>query len=106
MRQDFPRYAAADVAVFAIAAQKPDSLRHWTDANPLPFDWLSDPDRAVIKAYGLHVLLSYDSFRLARPAAILVDRQGLIRFIYRCRTQWDIPSSQTMLSALARLPKA
>jgi peroxiredoxin len=103
LRQDFPSYATANVVVFAIAAQHAESLREWTAKHPLPFDWLSDPDRQVIKAYGVYALLSYDSFRLARPAALLIDAQGIVRFIYRSRTQWDIPSSQVMLAALDRL---
>ncbi len=103
MRRDYTAYQAANVSVFAIAAQSPGALRQWTDKNPLPFDWLADTDRAVIKAYGLYVLLSYDSFRLARPAAVLIDSQGVVRFIYRCRHQWDIPSSEVMMAAVKRL---
>ncbi len=103
MRQDFPRYQDANVRVLAIAHQGPKPVGRWVGKNPQPFPWLFDQDRRVIKAYGVYNRISYDAFRMAHPTAVLIDDQGVVRFVYRCSTQWDIPTSEVMLGALQRL---
>ena len=86
-----------------VVAQGAGPVRRWLARHPQPFPWLLDGDRAVIKAYGVYNRISYDAFRMAHPAAVLIDDQGVVRFIYRCSTQWDIPDSGAMLAGLARL---
>jgi peroxiredoxin len=71
----------------------------WLQRHPLPFPWLFDHGRTVIKAYGVYNLVSYDALKMAHPTAVLVDRQGIVRFIYRCSHQWDVPSNDLLLAA-------
>jgi len=103
LRQDAPRYQQANVQLLIVAHQGGKAVSRWLERNPQPFPWLFDTERRVIQAYGVYNRLSYDALRMAHPAAVLVDRQGVVRFIYRCSTQWDIPKSQVLLGALAQL---
>lgn len=103
MRQDAPQYQAAGIAVLVIAHQGGGPVTRWLAKNPQPFPWLFDTERAAIKAYGVYNRLSYDAFHMAHPAAILIDRDGVVRFIYRCSTQWDVPKSEALLGALRSL---
>ena len=103
LRQDNQSYRDAGVTPMVVAAQGARPVRRWLEKNPQPFPWLVDSDRTVIKAYGVYNRISYDAFRMAHPSAVLIDDQGVVRFIYRCSTQWDIPDSSVMLAGLARL---
>ena len=103
MRQDFSHYEEANVKPLIVAAQGSKGVRRWLERNPQPFPWLFDPERSAIKAYGVYNRISYDAFRMAHPAAVLIDAQGVVRFIFRSSTQMDIPSSETMLAGLERI---
>ena len=103
MSRDNPNYEAAGVRVFAISSQSWRSAERWLAANPLPVSLLIDGERAVIKQFGVYNLISYDSWRMAHPAAVLIDRTGGVRFIYRSSHQFDIPTSDVMLASLERL---
>ena len=46
----------------------------------LGFPLLSDPDMSVIRAYGLVHAKGHGDDDIARPASLLLDRQGVIRW--------------------------
>lgn len=58
-------------------------------AHPISFPFLLDEDRAVTKAYGLYHRLGKDAINIAHPATLIVDRAGMVRFIYRGKDQMD-----------------
>jgi len=103
LSHDAPHYEAAGVRVLVIAAEKEPGAKRWLEANPQPLTWLVDSDRAVIRSYGVYNRLSYDAWRMAHPAAVLIDSGGTVRFVYRTSNQWDIPTSDVMLAGLERL---
>ena len=57
--------------------------------HPVAFPFLLDEDRAVTKAYGIYHRLGKDAINIAHPATIVVDREGIVRFIYRGENQAD-----------------
>ena len=103
MRQEYEALRATGIQVLTISHQTGRPVDRWLEKNPLPFPWLYDPERSVIKAYGVFNSLSYDAFHMAHPTAVLVDKEGIVRFIYRCSTQWDVPSNTVLLEAVADL---
>jgi peroxiredoxin len=104
LRQDLPRYHAAGVQPIVVSTQQPEAVLRWLEGNPQPFPWLFDTARSMVKSYGVYNRISYDAWRMAHPAAVLVDISGTVGFIYRCSHQWDVPLSATMLDALKLLP--
>ena len=103
LRRDFQRFQTANVQLLVIAHQGPGPVDRFLGKNPQSFPWLFDQERAVIKAYGVYNRISYDAFRMAHPAAILIDVGGVVRFIHRCSTQFDIPKGEVILEAVQRL---
>ena len=103
LRQEYETLRTSGVQVLTISHQAGHPVEHWLAENALPFPWLYDPERSVIKAYGVFNALSYDAFRMAHPTAVLVDKEGIVRFIYRCSTQWDVPSNAVLLEAVRGL---
>ena len=65
----------------------------------LPF--LLDEDRSVTKAYGVYKLLSFDSINIARPATLVVDKSGIIRYVYVGNSQLDRAPTEKVLQAFA-----
>ena len=51
-REEFPKLTAANVVVLGISADTPEDQLKWKQAENLPYDLLSDPDHAVLEAWG------------------------------------------------------
>lgn len=82
--------AGAQVAF--IAAEKRDGVWKpgtFLQKHPVAWPFLLDEDRVVIKAYGLHNPLALDAFNVAHPATLVIDRGGVVRYIYRGANQHD-----------------
>ncbi len=89
-----------------IAAEKREGLwkpEKYLRENPIAFPFLLDEDRAVTKAYGLYHALSHEAFRIAHPATLVVDRAGVVRYIYRGNNQMDRAPMEEVLAALPAL---
>ena len=64
----------------------------------LPFDLLSDPEGEVsIKPFELWD----DAGRISKPALVLTDRGGIVRYIYKGRDFADRPKDATLMEALS-----
>jgi len=89
-----------------IAVEKGKGL--WRPAKYLhehsvAFPVLLDEDRAITKAYGLYHACALDAFRIAHPATLVVDRAGVVRYIYRGADQTDRAPVDDVLLALRGL---
>ena len=79
-------------SVLYIAAEKRGGLfkpEKYLAEHPVSFPFLLDEDRAVTKSYGVYHRIGLDAFNIARPATIVVDKQGVIRFIHVGADQHD-----------------
>jgi peroxiredoxin len=73
--------------------------------NPSSFPFLLDEDRAVTKAYGVYQKLRLDAINIARPATLVVDRQGVIRYIYVGNSQHDRAPIEPVIAAARQAAK-
>jgi peroxiredoxin len=98
--------AKLGAALIYIAAEKRNGVwkpAKYLDEHPVSFPFLLDEDRAVTKAYGLYHAFSHDAFRIARPATLIVDQAGIIRYTYRSQNQTDLAPIDEVLEALRKL---
>ncbi|MGQ9888483.1 MAG: thioredoxin-dependent thiol peroxidase [Aggregatilineales bacterium] len=51
-RDAFPKIEAGSAVVLGISPDKPSDLLKWKQKQKLPYDLLSDPDHAVLEAWG------------------------------------------------------
>ena len=75
-----------------IAAEKRGRIwkpEKYLTEHPISFPLLLDEDRSVTKSYGLYHAFGHDAFRIAHPATLIVDRSGIVRYIYRGESQVD-----------------
>jgi peroxiredoxin len=89
-----------------IAAEKRNGI--WKPAKylsqyPVSFLFLLDEDCSVTKSYGLYHALAHDAFRIAHPATLIVDRSGMVRYIYRGENQTDLAPLDEVLDALRKI---
>ena len=57
----------------------------------------------MTKAYGLYHALGHDAFRISHPATLIVDRAGIVRYIYRGDNQKDFAPIELVLNALRKI---
>ena len=68
------------------------------DKLVLPFDLLSDPEGEVaIKPLGFWD----EQGRISKPALVLTDREGIVRYLYQGRDFADRPKDAAIMEALA-----
>ena len=98
---------AANASLAFIAEEKRHGIFHpekYLAEHPTPFPFLLDEDRAVTKAYGVYHRLGKDALNIARPATFVVDRQGMVRFVYVGKGQTDRIPVEAVMHALRALP--
>jgi peroxiredoxin Q/BCP len=86
--------------VWAISSDKVDKLAAYARDEGITFPLLSDADLEVIKRYGV---LNERARTIAVPTALVLDREGVVRY---ARTDEDYtrrPPASELLGALAKL---
>lgn len=94
------------VAVAFIAGQKKDGplgAGRYFKKHALPYPYLLDQPRDVIKAYGVYRPVGVDGIRTAHPSTFLIDRSGRVRWIYVGENQFDRPAPETVLEQVSTL---
>ena len=94
--------AKAGAQVVFVAAEKREGFfkpEKFLAKKPVSFPFLLDEDRAVTKAYGLYHRIGKDAINIAHPATLVIDRMGVVRFIYRGENQLDRTPLEPVLEA-------
>ena len=98
LRQDSDRLAKLDIEVLVVGPENSDSFRKYWKKESLPFIGLPDPDHSVMKLYGQEVKI----FKLGRmPAQMLIDKSGILKFVYYGNSMADIPDLSEIEKALS-----
>jgi len=88
LRQDSDRLAKLDIEILVVGPENSDSFRKYWKKESLPFKGLPDPDHSIMKLYGQEVKI----FKLGRmPAQMLIDKSGILKFVYYGNSMSDIP---------------
>ena len=89
-----------------IAAEKRDGVwkpGKFLEKHPIASVFLLDENRATTKAYGLHHALGTDALNIAHPATLIIDRSGIVRYVYRGDNQVDRAPLEEVLKALKEI---
>jgi peroxiredoxin Q/BCP len=100
LRQDYAEFARRGTAILVVGPDSAEAfVNYWAD-HDLPFIGLPDPEHTVLKRYGQEINL----FKLGRmPAQIIVDREGVARYVHYGHAMSDIPSNEVLLDLLDEL---
>ena len=90
LRQDLNLFTEREIAVVVVGPENAKKFASYFSENDLPFIGLPDPKHQVLKQYGQEVNL----FKLGRmPAQLLIDKEGVVRFVHYGKSMADIPSN-------------
>ncbi len=100
LRQDYQEFVNRQTAIVVIGPENAAAFDDYWRTNSLPFIGLPDPKASVLKLYGQEVNL----FKLGRmPAQVLVDKNGIARFVHYGHAMSDIPANSEMLELIDSL---
>jgi peroxiredoxin Q/BCP len=100
LRQDYQKFQQSDAEIIVVGPEKAKAFHQYFTKNNLPFTGLPDPRSSVLKLYGQEVNL----FKLGRmPAMVIIDKQGIVRFVHYGHSMSDIPKNEEVLTTLENL---
>lgn len=89
--------------MLVIVGQRAEKVADYRHTRGLALPILVDPDRSVIKRYGVYHRLGLTAFNIARPATFIIDRDRRLRFMYVGKGQSDRPDQATLVAELEKL---
>jgi peroxiredoxin len=100
LRQDYAEFEKRQAVVVVVGPEDARAFKAYFKENDLPFIGLPDPTASVLKLYGQEVNL----FKLGRmPAQVIVDRDGMVRFVHYGHSMSDIPENSEVLELLDQI---
>ena len=103
MQEYIEAYAEWTATPLAIAGQWPRELRGYVEKNSITFPLLVDKTREVIKSYGVYHWLSLEAYNIARPATFVIDKAGVIQYMYIGSHQFDLVKQEEVLECLKKI---
>ena len=100
LRQDYSKFEVLDTVIIAVGPEDADSFSMYWQSHKLPFIGLPNPTHSVLKRYGQEVNL----LKLGRmPAQVLIDKQGIARYVHYGHSMSDIPENEEILQTIQTL---
>ncbi len=97
LRQEYDRFVENETEIVVVGPDGASAFRDYWTENNLPFIGLPDPNYSVLKLYGQEIKL----FKFGRmPAQVVVDKEGIARFVHYGKSMSDIPSNDEILESL------
>ena len=97
LRQDYQEFIDRDTEIIVIGPENDTAFTTYWQEHNLPFTGLPDPKASVLKLYGQEVNL----FKLGRmPAQVIVDKDGIARFVHYGHSMSDIPENKELFELL------
>ena len=97
---NYDEYERRGAGVVGILAQDPEKVKQYLKEHSYPFPLLVDEDRTVVKDYGVHVKVNFESVNIARPSNFILDGEGVIKYIYIGSQQRDFPPDEDIYAVL------
>jgi len=103
LRQDYQDFVDRNTEIIVIGPENANAFTTYWQENDLPFTGLPDPKASVLKLYGQEVNL----FKLGRmPAQVIVDKEGIARFVHYGHSMSDIPENKELFELLDIINKS
>jgi peroxiredoxin Q/BCP len=100
LRQDYSKFTQLDSELVVVGPEGKKSFkRYWTE-NELPFIGLPDPRHLILKLFGQEIkILKFGRM----PAQVIIDKQGIIRYLHYGHSMSDIPENKELLSIISEV---
>ena len=102
LRHDHAKFEESGTTIVVVGPEDADAFAAYWDKNHLPFIGLPDAEHSVLRMYGQEIKI----FKYGRmPAQVLVDKNGIARFVHYGHDMTDIPSNEELFELIASLDK-
>ena len=100
LRMDYSEFEKRQVRIIVIGHETKKAFYKYWQMEKLPFIGIPDPRGVVLKLYGQEINL----FKLGRmPAQVIVDKQGIVRYVHYGKSMADIPANEEILKLFDEL---
>lgn len=100
MHRDYENFKAINTEIISVGPDNSKTFKKYWDTNKLSFIGLPDEKHSILKLYGQKVNL----FKLGRqPAQMLIDTDGILRYVHYGQSMSDIPSNEEMIDLIKKL---
>lgn len=100
LRRDYDEFTDRYSEIVIVGPEDDAAFRDYWQQEELPYVGLPDPKHSVLKLYGQQVSL----FKLGRmPAQVIVDQEGIARFVHYGHDMTDIPENEEIFAILDML---
>jgi len=97
LRQDYVEFTRRHTRIVVVGPDDATAFADYFSCHCLPFTGLPDARASVLKLYGQEVNL----FKLGRmPAQLIIDRQGIVRYVHYGHSMADIPDNREILEII------
>ena len=94
LHHDYPKFVERQTEVIAVGPDSKQSFQDYWAAQKIPFIGLADPEHEVARQYEQEINL----LKLGRmPVQILIDKQGIVRFVHYGNSMADITENDEIL---------
>ncbi len=100
LHQDYDKFVQKDTVILVIGPENAEKFKEYWEENNLEFYGIPDESHSILKMYGQEVNL----FKLGRmPAQMLVDKEGILRYVHFGHSMKDIPENSEILEIIDKL---
>lgn len=100
LHQDMEAFNSRDTIIVTIGPENAEAFKKFWAKNGYAYYGLPDENHTVLKMYGQQVKL----FKFGRmPAQMLIDKNGVLRFVHFGHDMQDIPSNEEILGLIDNL---
>ena len=97
LRQDYSSFLERNSDIVVIGPEGAEKFKNYWLENDLPFIGLPDPRHNILKLYGQQIKI----FKFGRmPAQVIIDRNGIARYVHYGKSMSDIPQNKELLELL------
>lgn len=103
LRQDYQKFVDRNTEVIAVGPDSLNDFQAFWEEHAMPFIGLADPEHEAASRYQQEVNL----LKLGRiPAQMIVDQDGILRYVHYAKSMADIPENEEILHKLDALQEA
>lgn len=96
----YPEFQKRTTEILAVGVDTAPAFERFWTAQEIPYRGLPDTERRVLRKYGQQVNL----LRLGRlPAVVVIDRDGIVRYIHYGGSMMDIPPVSRLLEEIDKI---
>lgn len=100
LHQGYDDFVNRNTEILVVGPDNAEKFKTYWEDNGLKFYGIPDEDHQILKLYGQKV----DIFKLGRmPAQMLIDKEGIVRYIHYGHSMSDIPENSDILELIDKL---